>query len=161
MRTISIFAMALTLVACTEENNQDQKVEAAKDVRVEAPPPASTVKVPPPAPTVIAKLPFGLPVMPGARVLHSWKFHKSKRRNEAIASFVVKATPIEVAVFYQQALTESGFSTTLGQHNSEAIAMVSGVRENGEKFSVTTARSGSKAGPGESQSGVVATIPVK
>lgn len=108
-----------------------------------------------------AKLPFDMPMMPGARYKSGMDFSKpTKRRGpEAIATIIAKGTTLEVVAFYEKALTENGFTPKLGMHNDESSATVKGVRENGETFSVTSMRGGSKANQGECQTAIVATKP--
>ena len=108
-----------------------------------------------------AKLPFDMPIMPGARYLSGSGFSKpTKRRGpEAIATIIAKGTTLEVVEFYEKTMTENGFTPTLGKHNDASSAKVQGVRENGETFLVTSMRGGSKAGQGECQTAIVATKP--
>jgi hypothetical protein len=112
-------------------------------------------------PASIAKLPFDLPIMPGARYRSGSKFSKpTKRRGpEATATIIAKGTTTEVVEFYKKALIENGFTAKLGPVNDESSAKVLGARENGETCSVTTMRGGSKAGPGECQTAIIATKP--
>ena len=108
-----------------------------------------------------AKLPFDMPLMPGARYKSGTKFSKGskKRQPEAIATIIATGTTLEVVAFYEKALTEHGFTATLGNHNDLGSASVRGVRENGETFSVTSMRGGSKANEGECQTAIIATKP--
>ena len=109
-----------------------------------------------------AKLPFDMPIMPGARYISgSPEFSRpTKRRGgEAGATIAVKGSPLDIVNYYEKALTDNGFTPELGMHNDESIATVEGVRANGEKFSVTSMRGGSKAKAGESQTALIATKP--
>ena len=122
-------------------------------------PAASTPAETPPAPQ--AKLPFDMPIMPGARYKSGMKFSKGSKRRapEAIATIIAKGTTLEVIEFYEKALIDHGFTPTVGKNNDESSATVKGVRENGETFSVTSMRGGSKANEGECQTAIVATKP--
>ena len=148
----------ILLVACGGE--KDNAVEAKPTVAVEK------IVVPvatPVAEASNAKLPFDMPIMPGARyVSGSLKFSRptKKRGGEAIATIAAKGTPLDVVKYYEKALTDNGFTPKLGKHNSVSNASLSGVRENGEKFSITSMRGGSKAKAGESQTGIIATKPL-
>ncbi len=167
MRMKIICVAAFLQVGCGADTSQSTQSEpAAEGTTMEASPSAgeaasSAIPEPEVVTTIDATLPFDMPLMPGARLLSSNDFVTTRRRKEAIAAFVVKANPLEVAAFYNQALIDHGFTPKLASYNDEKLAQVSGTRENGETFSITTSRSGSKAGPGETQSGVVATIPVE
>lgn len=164
MKLIWIAALVPLVFACSDKEPDSAGEEPAPKSEAEETSPTVPVEesasTAPQPETVAAILPFDMPIMPGGKILSTGKFVDTKRRGkEAIAAFVAKATPIEVAAFYAKALEDNGFTATLGKHNSESTAKVSGVRANGESFTVTTMRGGSKAGEGESQSGVVANIP--
>ena len=145
-------------MACGDE--KENTVEANSTVTIEKiAVPAAT----PAAEASNAKLPFDMPIMPGARyVSGSLKFSRptKKRGGEAIATIAAKGTPLDVVKYYEKALAKNGFTPKLGKHNSESTASVSGLRENGEKLSITSMRGGSKAKAGESQTGIIATKPL-
>lgn len=162
MKSLWIAALVSLVFACADKESEPAAPEPTPEAETakSATPSEQPAPTPPPAETVTATLPFDLPLIPGGRILSAGTFVDTKRRGkEAVAAFVAKGTPMEVAAFYAKALEANGFTATLGKHNDESTARVSGVRANGENLSVTTMRGGSKAGAGESQSGVVANIP--
>ena len=71
-----------------------------------------------------------------------------------------RSVPMDVVTYYEKALSDIGFKPELGKSNSESTARVSGVRESGEKLSITSMRGGSKAKEGESQTAIIATKPL-
>ncbi len=158
MKSLIMLPCLILLVACGDE--KENTVEANSTVAIEKTAvPAAT----PAAEASNAKLPFDMPIMPGARyVSGSLKFSRptKKRGGEAIATIAAKGTPLDVVKYYEKALAKNGFTPKLGKHNSESTASVSGLRENGEKLSITSMRGGSKAKAGESQTGIIATKPL-
>ena len=164
MKSLMILACLFLLTACGGEKEKTAETKPAETKptlvkeKVEAPAKAVT------APEVSnAKLPFDLPIMPGARYISgSLKFSRptKKRGGEAIATIAVQGTPLDVVKYYEKALMDIGFTPSLGKHNSESTATVSGVRENGEKFLISSIRGGSKSKAGESTTAVIATKPL-
>ncbi len=165
MRKLILLLTVLFFSGCggetVSDNSQSRGEPASSTAPISEP---VTPKVPlvaetPPASN--AKLPFDMPIMPGARYKSGMDFSKpTKRRGpEAIATIIAKGTTLQVVEFYKKALSENGFTPTLGKHNDESTATVRGVRENGETFSVTSMRGGSKAGSGECQTAIIATKP--
>ena len=153
MKSHMMLPAIMLLAGCGGENDTEAANAPAAQPETIAPATAAASN---------AKLPFDMPTMPGARyVSGSPVFSKpSKRRGgEAIATIAAKGTPLDVVKYYEKALADNGFTPELGRHNSESTASVSGVRENGEKFSVTSMRGGSKAKAGESQTALIATKP--
>jgi len=165
MRTLALLSILLLVSGCggdqvsdsSEPVEQSAKSTAASSDIVTSG--SSAVAETPPG--VKAKLPFDMPIMPGARYLSDVKFSKpTKRRGpEAIATIIAKGTTLEVVAFYEKAMTENGFTPTLGKQNDASTASVMGVRKNGETFSITSMRGGSKAKEGERQTAIVATKP--
>lgn len=158
MKSLMMLPCIILLVACGDGKDNTGKANstiAVQETAVPAAMPASGASN--------AKLPFDMPIMPGARyVSGSLKFSRptKKRGGEAIATIAAKGTPLDVVKYYEKALADNGFTPKLGKHNSESTASVSGVRENGEKFSITSMRGGSKAKAGESQTAIIATKPL-
>lgn len=169
MRILSLSLLILFLPGCggevaTEESQTDGGAanSGTEESTAEALNPEREASAAAETPPVEQKkLPFDMPIMPGARYLSGMDFSKpSKRRGpEAIATIIAQGTTLEVIAFYEKALTENGFTPTVGKHNDESTATVRGVRENGDTFSVTSMRKGSKAADGECQTGIVATKP--
>lgn len=165
MRTLIALSTIFLIAGCGGDQVADKlpakdetsKLEATSSdaVTAKSAPAAETAEAP------AAKLPFDMPMMPSARYKSGMGFSKpTKRRGpEAIATIIAKGTTLEVIEFYKTALTENGFTPTVGKHNDESSATVKGVRENGETFSVTSMRGGSKAGEGECQTAIIATKP--
>ncbi len=157
MKSRMMMPFLLLLAACgSGETNADEADTAVAESKAAAPTALATVEA------SNAKLPFDMPIMPGARYISgSLEFSRpTKRRGgEAGATIAAKGTPLDVVKYYEKALADNGFTPELGRHNSESTASVSGVRENGEKFSVTSMRGGSKAKAGESQTALIATKP--
>jgi len=151
MRGIVIVSVAFLLASCSGGEGGDDTVQMDSG---EAAPSGSSAPA-----EISAKLPFDMPIMPGARYLSGGDFVSLKRGQEAIATIIAKGTPLDVVKYYEKALVENGFKPTPGYNNSDSTANVSGIRGDGEKFSVTSMSGGSKAGPGESQTAIIATKP--
>lgn len=165
MRSLTLFSIILLLAGCGGDQASNDSLSADETTNSAASSSdtgsaasTSAAKTPP---AVAAKLPFDMPIMPGARYLSGMDFSKpSKRRGpEAIATIIAKGTTAEVVEYYEQALAENGFTPTVGKNNDASTAKVWGERENGETFSVTSMRGGSKAGEGECQTTIIATKP--
>lgn len=165
MRRLTLLSTILLFSGCGGDQVNDNPLPVEESANATTPSSNTTTAVStsatktPPAPT--ARLPFDMPIMPGARYLSGLDFSKpSKRRGpEAIATIIAKGTTLEVVKFYETALTEHGFTAAVGRHNTASTATVRGVRENGETFTVTSMRGGSKAGDGECQTAIIATKP--
>lgn len=164
MRKLTLLSIVLLISGC----GGDQVDNASLLVDESTPPAAAnsdpTNAVAPTAetsPAITAKLPFDMPIMPGARYLSGMDFSKpTKRRGpEAIATIIANGTTLEVVEFYEKAMTENGFAPTVGKNNDLSTAKVWGERENGEMFSVTCMRGGSKTKEGECQTAIIATKP--
>ena len=164
MKSLILLTCLFLLTACVgekEKTAQTKPVEAKPAVieqKVETP-----VKVVPTPEVSTAKLPFGLPIMPGARYISgSLKFSRptKKRGGEAIATIAVQGTALDIVKYYEKALMDIGFTPSLWKHNSESVAKVTGESANGEKFLISTSRGGSKAKTGESTASIVATKPL-
>ena len=115
-----------------------------------------------PAAVTVHKLPWDIPIMPGARYISgSPKFSKpSKRRGgDAIATIAVKGTPKDIVSYYEKTLAERGFTLEVGKYNDDSTATVHGTNAKGEKFAVSAMRGGSNSKPGESSAALVATKP--
>jgi hypothetical protein len=166
MRKLLLILFAIYFAGCggdqaDQQPPAEQQVTDSTDSTSDVVEPASSNPVADTAPAVSGKLPFDMPIMPGARYKSGMDFSKpSKRRGpEAIATIIATGTTLEVVAFYETALRENGFTPTMGSHNDESTATVRGIRENGEAFSVTSMRGGSKAAEGECQTTIVATKP--
>ncbi len=158
MKLLMILPCLLFLVACgSGEDTAIKEKPTVAEKKIVAPVVKATPEV------SNAKLPFDLPIMPGARYISgSLKFSRptKKRGGEAIATIAAKGTPIEVVTYYEKTLADIGFTPKVGKHNSESTAKVIGEHENGQKLSITSMRGGSKAKAGESQTSIIATKPL-
>ncbi|MFK7768461.1 MAG: hypothetical protein AB8B55_14665 [Mariniblastus sp.] len=166
MRKFILLTVLALCLGCSSDQSSDnsqavqEPASSSSSSDKTAAPVAPPVAETPPAKEV--KLPFDMPMMPGARYLSGSKFSRpTKRRGpEAMATIIAKGTTQDVVEFYKTALLENGFSADFGGANDESSRSVYGLRENGEKCSITTMKGGSKAGPGECQTAIIATKPL-
>ncbi|WP_339827786.1 hypothetical protein [uncultured Parasphingorhabdus sp.] len=160
MKKYLIIPALVLISACSGGESSDSSSQA---VETDTMPSSGSAAAVPEAAIAQPRLAFDIPIMDGARYISgSPEFSKPSKRHggEAIATIAYKGTPLDIVNFYERALAEDGFTPTLGQHNDEAIATVTGVRENGEKIMISTSRGGSKARDGESTAAIIATKPL-
>jgi len=107
-------------------------------------------------------LPFDLPLPPDSYVLNneggngvvSYEFKGQPAQQFALGS---KLPPAGVVAHYRAALEDAGFAIT-SENDLGSTASVEGARDNGDKFNITSASSGSGVEDGESQSGATALM---
>ena len=109
-----------------------------------------------------AKLPWEIPTMPNARVIHgSSKFSRTtaRRGGESTALIAFKGSAAEIVGFYEQALPELGFKITQSRHLDETSSTLYAEHADGRTFQVFASRGGSKTKDGESSASLIATKP--
>ena len=101
-------------------------------------------------------IPFGLPTAPEARLLISDAYDSgSETREEFIARFGTNQTLQDVIIFYQSALADAGFSTSLPSDRGDSVAITA--KRDNDRIRITATSDGQWADPGENEIVIVAT----
>jgi len=143
----------LLLAACNE--NADSTAHTQNTEKVVTKEAAS-------APAIHHELPWGIPIMPGARYISgSLKFSRTttKRGGEAIATIAVKGSVEDIILFYENALLEHGFIITSKKIYDGSTGNLHSENSKGQRFNVSASRGGSKAKEGESTAALLAIKP--
>lgn len=109
-----------------------------------------------------ANLPWNIPTMPNARVIHeASNFSRTtvRRGGESTALIAFKGTPSDIVVFYMEALAELGFDIPNSPRLDEVSTGLKAVHADGRTFQIFANRGGSKTRDGESSAALVATMP--
>ncbi len=155
-RRFAIPIAAVLLTACGGQDSAE-----APDGSVPGTPPgsASTTSTALEDTAVANKLPWDIPIMPGARyVSGSTKFSRTteKRGGEAIATIAVDGTVTDIITYYESILPELGFEITHNRIYDEATGSLHSENADGEQFRVSAMRGGSNARDGESTAALLA-----
>ncbi|MGJ8655266.1 MAG: hypothetical protein ACSHX6_02360 [Akkermansiaceae bacterium] len=143
--------------ACGEEKS------ATGETLTESEPAVVEVMPAPEEATPVARdagLPWDIPTIPNARVIHSSStFSKTtvRRGGESTALIAFKGSAAEIVDFYEQALPELGFEITHSRDLDEKSSRLNATHADGRQFQVFANRGGSKAKDGESSASLVAT----
>lgn len=158
MKNLIWFPCFFLISACgDEESAADDSQTASEPAAVAMPAPVDMTPI-----AQSAELPWDIPTIPNARVIHgSSKFSQrtARRGGESTALIAVKGSAAEIVGFYEQALPELGFKITHSRNLDEASSRLNAEHADGRQFQVFANRGGSMARDGESSASLVATKP--
>ena len=172
MKNLLLFPCLFLISACGDDDSATVDSQTASEpaaTTISAPAeiasvPAEIASVPvetePVAQT--ANLPWDIPTIPNARVIHgSSKFSRTtaRRGGESTALIALKGSAAEIVAFYEQALPDLDFKITHSRNLDEKSSTLSAEHADGRQFKVFANRGGSKAKDGESSATLVATKP--
>ncbi len=105
-------------------------------------------------------IPFGIAVMPEARLLVSDAYDAGDNtREEAIARYGTQASLQDVIAFYQTAFTDAGFKVSLPSDSGDRMA-ITGKRDR-DRIRLSVKKEGSWANEGENEITIVAVYDKK
>ena len=110
-----------------------------------------------------ADLPWDIPTIPNARVIHSasaFSRGSERRGGESTALIAFEGTAGEIVGFYNQALPELGFQITNISDLDETSSTLNAEHADGRTLQIFANRGGSNARDGESSATLVATQPI-
>lgn len=150
---------AILLASCGGDDSATESGGETAAVTTES---EATPAAAPAAVETAKELPWGVPIIPGARYISgSTQFSRTteKRGGEAGATIAYKGSVADILSYYETALPEAGFNIIHNRLLDEATGSIHGENANGEQFRVIATRGGSNAREGESTAAMLAIKP--
>ncbi len=158
MKNLVWLPSLLLIFACSEKDStvdDSHTVSEPTEIAMSAPVDAAPV-------VQNANLPWDIPTMPNARVIHDASHFSpttERRGGESTALIATDSSAAEIVGFYKQALPELGFKVTHSRNLDDSSSRLNAEAEDGRTFQIFANLGGSNAQDGESSASLVATMP--